>query len=126
MKSMKPSVCFLAIAASAVALAGCAQPQKTAAPARPSLAGSQVSGVGKVTLHAGQPCAPQIMFDFRMTGARSIVPLAAPVRETRLLTDAANGNRRVRIWGKWQRSQDRSCDYINVTRAELLSIAAMF
>ena len=66
------------------------------------------------------------MFDFRMTGARSIVHLAAPIRESRLLTDAANRNRRVRIWGNWQRSQDHSCDYVNVTRAELLSIAAMF
>jgi hypothetical protein len=126
MKSMKSHVCFFAVVAGAAFLAGCVQPQKIAPPAKASLAGSQVSGVGKVTLHAGQPCAPQIMFDFRMTGAHSMVQLAAPMGETRLLTDAANRNRRVRIWGKWQRSQDRSCDYINVSRAELLSIAAMF
>ena len=64
------------------------------------------------------------MFDFRITGARSIVQLGAPMRETKLLTDAVNRNRRVHIWGAWRHID--GCDYVEVTKAELLSIAVMF
>lgn len=109
-----------------ISLASCTQPEKVAAPAKASLRGSRVSAVGKVTMHAGQPCTSQIMFDFRITGARSIVQLAAPMRETKLLTEAVNRNRRVRIWGNWQRGAAPGCNYINVTRAEPLSIAVLY
>jgi hypothetical protein len=113
-----------AIAVVAVALASCAQPEKAAAPAKASRMGSRVSAVGKVAMHDGQPCTSQIMFDFRITGARSVVQLAAPMRESKLLTEAANRNRRIRIWGNWRHAG--GCDYVEVTKAELLSIAVMF
>lgn len=116
----------LAIALIAMVLASCAQPEKTAAPAKAARTGARVSGVGKVTLHGGQPCTSQIMFDFRITGAISVVQLAAPLRESKLLTEAASRNRRVRIWGTWRHSHDGACNYIEVTRAEPLSIAVMF
>lgn len=88
--------------------------------------GPRFTSVGKVTLHAGEPCASQIMFDFRTTGRRSTVWLAAPRRESRLLTEAANRNRRVQVWGTWQHSQERTCDYVNVTKVQPASIAVMF
>ena len=64
------------------------------------------------------------MFDFRITGARSVVQLAAPMRETKLLTDAVNRNRRVHVWGVWRHAN--GCDYVEVTKVEPLSIAVMF
>lgn len=123
---MKPVLSSFTLAIVAVALASCAQPERTAAPAKASRMGPRVSGVGKVTMHGGQPCTSQIMFDFRITGALSTVQLAAPMRESKLLTDAANRHRRVHIWGTWRHSHDGSCNYVEVTKAELLSIAVMF
>jgi len=122
MISIRPARKLVAIAAVVTMLASCAQPEKVAAPA----ATSHVTGVGKVTLHAGQPCASQVMFDFRITGARAIVQLAAPMRETKVLTEAANRNRNVRIWGEWENGPEPGCKYVNVTKAEPLSIAVMF
>ena len=121
---MKPGLRFIIIALVTGALASCTQPEKTAAQAKAAPRGSRVAGVGKVTLHAGQPCTSQIMFDFRITGARSIVQLAAPMRESKLLTEAANRHRRVRIWGSWHRGT--GCDYIEVTRVEPLSVAVLY
>jgi hypothetical protein len=121
---MRLRLSSFAIAVVVVAFASCAQPEKPAALAKASRTSSRVSGVGKVTMHDGQPCTSQIMFDFRITGARSVVQLAAPMRETKLLTEAANRNRRVHVWGAWRHNS--GCDYIEVTKAELLSIAVMF
>jgi hypothetical protein len=118
---MKPSSICLVVAG---ALASCTQPEKVS-PAKAAPRGSRVAAVGKVTLHAGQPCTSQIMFDFRITGARSIVQLAAPMRETKLLTEAANHNRRVRISGSWQHGP-AGCSYVHVTKVEPLSIAVLF
>ena len=123
---MKPTRCLLAVAILASALTGCIQPEKLVRPTSPSTTTSRVTAAGRVTFHPGQPCASQIMFDFRITGARSSIQLAAPMRETRLLTDAANQNRRVRIWGTWQQSAQSGCKYISVTKVEPLSIAVMF
>lgn len=123
---MKPGRFRYAILGIAVVLTSCAQPERIVAPSNASGSGAHFSGVGKVTLHQGQPCASQIMFDFRFTGARSTISLGAPMTETRLLTDAANRKQRVQIWGKWQRSPDRNCDYVSVTRVKPLSIAVMF
>src|SRR5437773_11895917 len=104
---------LFAIAFVTGALASCAPSEKIAAPTHAPTSGSHVSTVGKVTMHAGQPCTPQIMFDFRITGTRSAIQLAASMPETRSLTEAANRNRRVRIWGTWQHGQESGCDYIN-------------
>jgi hypothetical protein len=123
---MKSVLRLFAVAVVAGALAGCAQPEKIAAPAKASPRGSRFSAVGKVTMHAGQPCTSQIMFDFRITASRWIFQVAAPMRETKLLTEAANRNRRVRIWGTWQRGGEPGCDYLSVTKIEPLSIAVVF
>jgi hypothetical protein len=126
MESMKPVLRLFTIPVVAALLASCAQPARTAAPARASRMGSRFTSVGKVTMHAGQPCTSQIMFDFRTTGVSSTVPLAAPMRETKLLTEAANRNRRVQIWGTWQRGQDRTCNYVKVIKVQPASIAIVF
>ncbi len=66
------------------------------------------------------------MFDFHSTGKISTIWLGAPMRESRLLTDAAGRKRRIRIWGNWKRDPDGDCDYVSVTRVEPLSIAVVF
>ena len=115
-----------AIVIVALVLASCARPAIMVTPVKASRAGSRFAGVGKVVMHPGQPCTSQIMFDFRTTGVSSTVALAAPMRETKLLTEAANRNRRVQVWGTWQRGQDRTCNYVNVTKVQPASIAIVF
>lgn len=116
MRSRFGSFRVLAIAA---ALAGCAEPEKPAAAEKPSLTGSRFDGVGKVMLHAGQPCTPQIMFDFRTTSSNTVW-LAAPMPETKVLTEAANHHRRVHISGKWRRGKQTGCNYVDVTKVDSL------
>ena len=97
-------------------MAGCAQIKKPAPPVKAAALGSRFDQVGLVSLYAGEPCAPQIMFDFH--GTRSAVSLAAPRRETEILTDAATRNRRVHVLGKWRRGGQSNCSYVEVTSAE--------
>jgi hypothetical protein len=123
---MKSILCLFTIPVVAALLASCAQPEKTSAPAKASRMGSHFISVGKVTMHSGQPCASQIMFDFRTTGVSSTVALAAPIRETKLLTEAANRNLRVQVWGTWQRDRHQTCNYVNVTKVQPASIAIVF
>jgi hypothetical protein len=80
-------------------------------------AGVRFEKVGLVTLYPGEPCAPQIMFDFH--GAGSTVWLSASKYETKILTEAARNNRRVHISGKWRRSGHSNCSYVEVTSAEV-------
>lgn len=120
------SIRLSAVVAIAIFLTGCAQSERTSEAAKAPRTGSRFSAAGKVNLHDGQPCASQVMFDFRITGSRVPISLAAPVRESRLLTEAANRHRRVRIWGNWRESQDHSCTYVNVTKVEPLSVAVVF
>jgi hypothetical protein len=98
-------------------VAGCAQIKKPAAQAGVMPTGVRFDQVGRVTMYAGEPCTPQIMFDFHR--GRSTVSLAAPMWETKILTDAANRNQRVHISGKWRRSGQRDCNYVQVTSVEL-------
>jgi hypothetical protein len=106
------------VAASLVAgMAGCAQIKRPAAQPKVAAVGSRFDQVGWVSLYAGEPCAPQIMFDFH--GTRSAVSLAVPRRETEILTDAANKRRRVHVLGKWRRGAQSNCSYVEVTSAEL-------
>jgi len=108
----------LLIAGAALAgMAGCAQIKKPAALARAVPAGLRFDQVGSVTLYAGEPCTPQIMFDFRSGG--STVWLGAPKHETKTLTEAAKNNRRVHISGKWRRGGQSNCSYVEVTSAEV-------
>jgi len=98
-------------------VAGCAQMKKPAPQAKAMPTGLRFDQVGSVTLFVGEPCAPQIMFDFH--GAGSTVCLAASMRETKILTEAANKNWRVHISGKWRRGGQSNCSYVEVTSAEL-------
>ena len=115
---MKKFLLHLLIAAAALAgMAGCTEVKKPAAQATAMAAGLRFDQVGRVTLYAGEPCTPQIMFDFH--GAGSTVWLAAPMWETKILTDAANKNQRAHISGKWRRGGEPNCSYVEVTSAEL-------
>ena len=113
---MKNSALLQSVAAAAL-LAGCAQVKKPPGQARAMPTGLHFDQIGRVNLFAGEPCTPQIMFDFH--GARSTTWLAAPKNETKILTDAAKKNRRVHISGKWRRGGLSNCSYVEVTRAEV-------
>ena len=116
--AMKKFSLNLLIAAAALAgMAGCAEVKKPAAKAKAMAAGLRFDEVGQVSLYVSEPCTTQIMFEFH--GARSTVWLAAPMWETKILTDAANKNRRVHISGKWRRGGESNCSYVEVTSAEL-------
>jgi hypothetical protein len=115
---MKKFLLYSFIAGAALAgIAGCAQVKKPAVQVKAVAVGSRFDQVGRVTLYAGEPCTPQIMFDFH--GAGSMVWLAAPMWETKILTDAARKNRRVHISGKWRRGGQSNCSYVEVTSAEV-------
>jgi hypothetical protein len=106
----------LAVAIVLTGMVGCAQIKKPAPQVKAAALGSRFDQSGWVSLYAGEPCAPQIMFDFH--GTRSTVSLAAPRRETEILTDAAKKNRRVHVLGKWRRGGQPNCSYVEVMSAE--------
>src|ERR1700757_3839061 len=93
-------------------MAGCAQIKKPPVQARAMPAGLRFDQVGRVSPYAGEPCTPQIMFDF--PGAGLTAWLAAPRNETDILTDAAKKDRRVHISGRWRRSEQSNCSYVEV------------
>lgn len=107
----------LVAAAVLTEMAGCAQIKKPAAQVKAIAVGSRFDQIGRVSLYAGEPCTPQIMFNFY--GTQSRVWLAAPRRETEILTDAASKNQRVHIRGRWRRGAQSPCSYVEVTGAEL-------
>jgi hypothetical protein len=109
---------FFVVGVALAGVAGCAQIKKPAPQAKAMPTGLRFDQVGSVTLFVGEPCAPQIMFDFHGAGS-TVCLLAAPMRETKILTDAANKNRRVHISGKWRRGGQSNCSYVEVTSAEL-------
>jgi hypothetical protein len=115
---MKKFLLNWVIAGTALAgMVGCAQIKKPAAQMRAVPAGVRFDQVGSVTLYPGEPCTPQIMFNFR--SARSMVRLGAPKYETKILTEAAKNNRPVHISGKWRRGGQSNCSYVEVTSAEV-------
>ena len=115
---MKNILAALLIAGAALAgMAGCAQVKKPATQARAAAVGSRFDRVGRVTLYAGEPCTPQIMFDFH--GAGSTVWLGAPMGETKILTTAAKEHSRVHILGRWRRGGVSNCSYVEVTTVEI-------
>jgi hypothetical protein len=111
------SLASLIAAAALGSMAGCAQIKKPPAQARAVPTGLRFDQVGSVTLFPGEPCTPQIMFNFR--GAGSTVWLGARKSETRILTEAAKNNRRVHIAGKWRHGGQSNCSYVEVTSAEV-------
>jgi hypothetical protein len=105
----------------ALALAGCGEPEEPRTLAiSPSAAraGSLFDQVGKVTLYPGESCASQIMFVFH-SGRSTSISLAAPFRESKILTDAAHDDRRVRVLGKWRRGKAPGCYYVEATQVEV-------
>jgi hypothetical protein len=115
---MKNFLLSLFVAGAALAgMTGCAQIKKPPAQIKAMATGLRFDQAGRVSLYAGEPCAPQIMFDFHGTG--STVSLAAPMWATKLLTDAANKNQRVHVSGKWRHGGQSKCSYVEVTTAEL-------
>jgi hypothetical protein len=98
-------------------MAGCAQIKKPAPQMRAVPAGVRFEKIGSVSLFPGEPCTPQIMFNFRSAG--STVWLGAPKHETKILTEAAKNNQRVHISGKWRRGGQSNCSYVEVTSAEV-------
>lgn len=113
----KPLVSMFAAVAAMAGMAGCAQIKKPVTQMRAMPTGLRFDQVGRVSMYAGEPCTPQIMFDFR--GAGSTVWLAAPMHESKVLTDAAKKNRRVHISGKWRHGGQPNCSYVAVTNVEL-------
>jgi hypothetical protein len=113
----KVLVTSLIACAALTGMAGCAQIKKPPTQMKPAAVGSRFDQVGRVTLYAGEPCTPQIMFDFHATGSR--VWLGAPMRETKILTSAAKKNWRVHISGRWRRSKLLNCSYVEVMSVEL-------
>ena len=96
--NMKTPLLHLSIAVAALAgIAGCAQIKKPPAQAKAVPTGLRFDQVGSVALFPGEPCTPQIMFNFRSAG--STVWLGARKNETKILTDAAKSNRHVHIYG---------------------------
>jgi len=107
---------FIAVATLA-GMASCAQIKKPVGQARAMPSGLRFEQVGRVSLYSGEPCASPIMFDFH--GAGSTIWLAAPMHETKTLTDAAKKSRRVHISGKWHRGGQSNYSYVEVTNVEL-------
>ncbi len=110
-------VASLIAGAALFGMAGCAQVKKPAAQVKAAAVGARFDQVGRVSLYPGEPCAPQIMFDFQ--GAGSTVWLGAPMQVTRILTDAAKKNRRVHISGRWRRGGLSNCSYVAVSNVEI-------
>jgi len=98
-------------------MAGCAQIKQPAAQVRAVPTGLRYDKTGSVSLFPGEPCTPQIMFNFRSAG--STVWLAAPKYETKILTEAAKNDQRVHVSGKWRRGGQSNCSYVEVTSAEV-------
>ena len=113
-----PSLSLLIAGVALAGIAGCAQVKKPPGQARAVPTGLRFDQVGSVVLFSGEPCTPQIMFNFRSAGS-SAVWLGAPKHETKILTEAAKNNRRVHISGKWRRGGLSNCSYVEVTSAEL-------
>jgi hypothetical protein len=111
----------LAIFAVAFLLASCGEPErpKTAAiVAQPFRGGGDFDEVGKVALFPGESCASQIMFVFHTERSASI-SMAAPFKQSRILTDAAREHRTVHVWGKWRRGRAPGCSYVEARQVEV-------
>ena len=113
---MKPIFKSMLGAAVSIVLASCAQTEART-PVKAAPVGGKFDGVGRVTMHQGQPCAPQVMFNFQPRNSRSPVRLAARFNESRLLTDAARRGRRVHVSGVWRHGREKSCGYVEVATA---------
>ena len=103
--------------AALIGMAGCAQIKKPGPQVRAVPTGVRFDQVGSVALFPGEPCTPQIMFNFRSSG--STVWLGAPKNETKILTEAARNNLRVHVSGRWRHGGLSNCSYVEVTNADV-------
>jgi hypothetical protein len=98
--------------------ANCAQTEaRTPVAIKAVASGSHFDAVGRISLHQGEPCAPQVMFNFQPRNAKTQVWLAARLQDSRLLTEAARRGRRVHILGVWRHGRDKHCAYVEVAQA---------
>ena len=102
-------------------LSGCGEPERPkAATTSVTVApvGESFNQVGKVSLYPGESCTSQIMFVFH-SGRSTSISLAAPFRESKILTDAVNEHRSVRVFGRWRRGKVPGCYYVEATQVEV-------
>ena len=111
---------FLSISAIAFVLAGCGEPEKPRAATTNANAApvGTFNQVGKVSLYPGESCASQIMFVFH-SGRSTSISLAAPFRESKILSDAAHDHRSVNVSGRWRRGRTPDCYYVEATQVEV-------
>ena len=98
----------------ALLFASCAQTEART-PMKAAPAGTYYDAVGKVSLHQGQPCAPQVVFVLTAQ-FKGPVGLAARFHESRLLTEAARRGRRLHVSGVWRHGRSPGCAYVEVTQ----------
>lgn len=100
------------------AFVGCGEPERARSATITATAprgGNEFDEIGKVMLYPGESCASQIMFVFR--GARSTsVSVAAPFKQSRVLTDAAHDRNTVHVIGRWRRGNAPDCWYVEATQ----------
>src|SRR6266566_5668743 len=102
------------------ALASCGEPERpqpAAIRAQPFRAAGDFDEIGKVSLFPGESCASQIMFGFH-SGRSTSISLAAPMRQSKILTNAVHDRRSVRVLGRWRRGKAPGCYYVEATQVE--------
>ena len=112
---------FSAVLCAALMLAGCGEPERArpvAITGHPGRARADFEAIGKVSLYPGESCASQIMFIFQGRGSTS-ASMAAPFKQSQILTDAARNHRTVHVWGKWRRGKAPGCSYVEATDVEV-------
>jgi hypothetical protein len=109
---MRKIVVCLALGTLLNAVASCAEPKARLKQAAVST-GSHFDAVGRVAFHQGQPCAPQIMFDFDI-GLGQRVWLAASAKDEKTLASATQHRQRIRVSGKWQGGRGQDCRFVSV------------
>src|SRR5438874_11202324 len=114
MKKFLPS--WVIAGAALAGMAGCAQIKKPAAQARAVPADVRFDQVGSVTLYPGEPCTPQIMFNFR--GGAPTGWLGAPKHQTKIHTEGAKNNRPDPNAGKWSRGGQSNFNDVEGKSAE--------
>jgi hypothetical protein len=115
MRSIFNSILVTTVAA---IVTSCAQTEART-PAKAAPAGSSFDETGRVTLHQGEPCAPQVMFSLTAQFKKPVA-LAAPFRQSRILTEAARAGRRVHVAGVWRHGRHKDCGYVEVLRVDRL------
>ncbi len=105
-------IAAVALAGSNLSLSAAARPTPTPHAVAPK--GAHFDAVGRISMHAGQPCTSQIMFDFR---GKTVIWLAAPKRESAILTEAARHKQRVQVTGIWRHGATPACAFVEVTHA---------